>query len=82
VSPSPQDHPLDVAYRLEVVDRCRPGRESRPGGVLSVPPGQDRAAGAVTLALPQSRAVAVVPLASSPVAVAGTPLRTPGDDTC
>ena len=82
VTVSPQDHPLDVAYRLEVVDRCRPGRESRPGGILSVPPGQYRAAGAVTLALPQSRAVAVVPLTSSPVAVAGTPLRTPGDDTC
>ena len=82
VTVASHDRPLDVAFGLEVVDRCRPGRESRPGGVLSVPPGQDRAAAPVTLALPAGRALAVIPLTTSPVTVAGTPLRTPGDDAC
>ena len=80
VAPAPHDRPLDVAYGLEVVDRCRSGRESRPGGVLSVPPGQDRAVQTVSLPLPEGRALAVIPLTTSPVAVAGTPLRLPGDD--
>jgi len=77
---APKDAPLDVAYGLEVVDRCRPGRESRPGGVLSVPPGQDRAVQTVSLPLPEGRALAVIPISTSPVTVAGTPLRLPGDD--
>jgi hypothetical protein len=80
VAPAPQDRPLDVAFGLEVVDRCRPGRESRPGGVLSVPPGQDRAVQTVSLPLPEGRALAVIPLTTAPVTVAGTPLRLPGDD--
>jgi hypothetical protein len=80
VAPAPQGQPLAVAYRLEVVDRCRSGRESHPGGVLSVPPGQDRAVQTVSLPLPDGRALAVIPLTTSPVTVAGTPLRLPGDD--
>jgi len=80
VAPAPHDRPLDVAFGLEVVDRCRPGRESRPGGVLSVPPGQDRAVQTVSLPLPEGRALAVIPLTTAPVTVAGTPLRLPGDD--
>jgi hypothetical protein len=81
VAPAPRTGPLAVAYGLTVVDRCRPGlRVSRPGGVLSVPPGQDRAVQTVSLPLPEGRALAVIPLTTSPVTVAGTPLRLPGDD--
>jgi hypothetical protein len=80
VTVTPQTRPLDLPFSLEVFDRCRPGRESRPGGTLSILPGRDRAVQTVTLTLPEGRAVAVIPLTSSPVIVAGTPLRTPGDD--
>ena len=80
VTVRPQAAPLAVPFSLEVLDRCRPGRESRPGGTLAIPPGRDRAFQTVTVPLPEGRAVAVIPLTSSPVVVAGTPLRTPGDD--
>ena len=80
VTVTPQDRPLDVAFGLEMVDRCRSTHERRPGGVLSIPPGGDRAVQTVTLPLPDGRGLAVVPVTTSPVAVAGTPMRLPPDD--
>ena len=82
VTATPQNQPLAVAFNLVVVDRCQAAQNPGPGGVLTVPPGQDRAAVPVTLSLPAGKALAVIPLANSPVTVAGTPLRTPGDDAC
>jgi hypothetical protein len=79
----PQDRPLDVIWGLEVVDRCRSGRESRPGGVLSVPPGRNRAVTTVVVPLPPARSLAVIPVTRSPVTVAGTPIRPVADGgTC
>jgi hypothetical protein len=80
VTVAPQDRPLDVAFGLEVVDRCRSVHEPRPGGVLSIPPGRDRAVQTVALPLPDGLSVAVIPLTSSPVTVAGTPMRLSADD--
>jgi hypothetical protein len=81
VTVAPQDRPLDVAWGLEVFDRCRPdGRESRPGGVLSIPPGRDRAVQTVPLPLPAARSLAVIAVTSAPATVAGTPLRLSADD--
>jgi hypothetical protein len=77
---TPQDRPLDVPFGLEVVDRCRGTHEPRPGGVLSVPPKIERVAQTLTLAVPAGRAIAVVPVTSSPVRVAGTPMRLSPDD--
>jgi len=80
---TPQDRPLDVPFGLEVVDRCRGTHEPRPGGVLSVPPKIERVARTLTLPVPAGRAIAVVPVTSSPVRVAGTPMRLPpGDGPC
>jgi len=80
VTVTPQDRPLDVAFGLVVVDRCRSTRQPHPGGVLSVPPRGDRAVQTVALPVPDGRGLAVVPLTSSPVTVAGTPMRLPPDD--
>jgi hypothetical protein len=80
VTVTPQDGPLEVAYGLEVVDRCRGTHESRPGGVLSVPPKLDRVAQTLTMPVPAGRAMAVVPVTSAPVRVAGTPMRLAPDD--
>ena len=80
VTVTPRNQPLDVAFGLEVIDRCRSGREARPGGVLSIPSGRDRAVRTVTLSLPEGRSLAVIPVTRSPVTVAGTPMRLPGDD--
>jgi len=80
VTVAPQDGPLDVAYGLEVVDRCRGTHTPRPGGVLPVPPKIERVAQTLTLPVPDGRAMAVVPVTSSPVRVAGTPMRLAPDD--
>jgi len=80
VTVTPQDRPLDVVFGLEMVDRCRSTHERRPGGVLSIPPGGDRAVQTLTLPLPDGRGLAVVPVTTSPVTVAGTPMRLPPDD--
>jgi len=80
VTVTPQDGPLDVAYGLEVVDRCRGTHTPRPGGVLPVPPKIERVAQTLTLPVPAGRAMAVVPVTSSPVRVAGTPMRLAPDD--
>jgi len=77
---TPQDRPLDVPFGLEVVDRCRGTHDPRPGGVLSVPPNIDRVAQTLTLPVPAGRAMAVVPVTSAPVRVAGTPMRLAPDD--
>jgi hypothetical protein len=75
VTVTPRGGPLDVAFGLEFVDRCRSTREHRPGGKLSVPAGGDRAVQTVTLPLPPRPGLAVVPLSSTPATVAGTPMR-------
>ncbi|MDQ1515359.1 MAG: hypothetical protein QOE80_1189 [Actinomycetota bacterium] len=80
VTVTPQDQPLDIAWAFELVDRCRSGREPRPGGVLQVPPGRDRAVQTVTLPLPAGRSLVLIPVTSSPVLVAGTPMRLSPDN--
>jgi len=80
VTVTPQDRPLDVAFGLEMVDRCRSTHEHRPGGVLSIAPRGDRAVQTVTLPLPDARGLAVVPLTTAPVTMAGTAMRLPPDD--
>jgi hypothetical protein len=83
VTVTPADRPLDIPFTLEVVDRCRGTHETRPGGVLSVPPKLERVAQTVTLPIPAGPAMAVVPVTTSPVRVAGTPMRfTPDDRPC
>ncbi|HEV7534505.1 MAG TPA: hypothetical protein VGP90_02655, partial [Acidimicrobiia bacterium] len=75
VTVTPQDHPVDVAWAFELVDRCRSGREARPGGVLSIAPGKDRAVQTVAVPLPAGRSLALIPVTSAPVTVSGTPMR-------
>jgi hypothetical protein len=83
VAVQPQAKPLDVAWNFELVDRCGTLRESRPGGVLSVPAGQDRAIQTVAVALPAGGALTLVPVTTSPARVAGTPLPLfPADRPC
>ena len=78
-----QNTPLDVAWGVEIVDRCAGRRESRPGGVLSVPPGKDRAVGTASVALPAGRALALVPVTNSPARVAGVAMPLSARDaTC
>ena len=80
---APHDSPLDVAWRFELLDRCGSLREERPGGVLTVPPGRDRAVQTVAVALPAGQALTLVPVATAPARVAGTPLPVfPPDRTC
>ncbi|MCA1845915.1 MAG: hypothetical protein LC792_22545, partial [Actinobacteria bacterium] len=74
VAVQPQSTPLDVAWTFELFDRCASLREPRPGGVLSVPAGRDRAVQTVTVALPAGRALTLVPVTTAPARVAGTPM--------
>jgi len=74
VAVQPQTTPLEVAWNLELFDRCGSLHESRPGGVLSVPPGRDRAFQTVAVALPAGRALTLVPVTTAPARVAGSPM--------
>lgn len=76
VAVQPQSTPLEVAWNFELFDRCGTLRERlvRPGGVLSVPPGRDRAVQTVAVALPAGRALTLVPVTTAPARVAGTPM--------
>ena len=83
VAVTPQSSPMEVAWNFELLDRCGPLRETRPGGVLSVPPGRDRAVQTVTVALPPGQALTLIPVATAPVRVAGAPMPLyPPDRTC
>jgi hypothetical protein len=83
VAVQPQANPLDVAWNFELIDQCGTLREARPGGVLPVPPGRDRAVQTVAVALPAGRALTLVPVATSPARVAGTPMPMfPADRPC
>ncbi|MDQ3947076.1 MAG: hypothetical protein M3357_18340 [Actinomycetota bacterium] len=75
----PQPRPIQVAWGFEIIDRCRDSRERRPGGTVSLPPGRDRVMETFPLAIPPGRSVAVIPLTTEPVAVAGRPIRLHGD---
>lgn len=66
--------PLEITWNFELLDRCSPLREARPGGVLSVAPGSDRAVQTVTVELPAGRALTLIPVTTAPVRVAGTPM--------
>ena len=83
VAVAPHDVPIDVAWRFELLDRCGSLREERPGGVLTVPPGKDRAVQTVSVAVPAGSALTLVPVATAPARVAGTPMPLfPPDRTC
>ncbi|MEW6471807.1 MAG: hypothetical protein AB1679_06030 [Actinomycetota bacterium] len=83
VAAAPHDVPLDVHWRFELLDRCGAFREERPGGVLTVPPGHDRAVQTVSVAVPAGQALTLVPLSTAPALVAGTPMPLfPPDRTC
>jgi hypothetical protein len=74
VAVQPQGGPLEVAWNFELIDRCGSLREPRPGGVLTVPPGRDRAVQTVAVTLPAGRALTLVPVTNSPARVAGLPM--------
>ena len=75
----PRRQPVEVAWRFEIVDRCRSGaRRSEPGGSASIPAGQDRLVHTAGLALPPGRSLAVIPLVSTPARAAGPPMVVPG----
>jgi hypothetical protein len=76
----PQPRPVRVSWHLEIFDRCRQTRDRHPGGTATVPPGRDRVIETSSLAMPAGPALAVIPLTTHPVAVAGQPMRLPGDD--
>ena len=83
VAVQPQSTPLEVAWNFELLDRCGTLLEPRPGGVLTVPPGRDRAVQTVTTALPAGRALTLVPVTTSPARVAGMPMPLfPANRTC
>ena len=83
VAVTPQTSPLEVTWNFELLDRCGPLREPRPGGVLSVPPGSDRAVQTVSVVLPPGQALTLIPVTTAPVRVAGTPMPLyPPDRTC
>ena len=83
VAVAPQTTPLEVTWNFELLDRCGPLREPRPGGALQVPPGRDRAVQTVAVALPPGQALTLIPVATAPVRVAGTPMPLyPPDRTC
>jgi hypothetical protein len=83
VAVQPQSNPLEVAWNFELFDRCGSLREPRPGGVLTVPAGRDRAVQTVTAALPAGRALTLVPVTTSPARVAGMPMPLyPANRTC
>ena len=80
---TPQTSPLEVTWNFELLDRCGPLREARPGGVLSVAPGADRAVETVAVALPPGQALTLIPVTTAPVRVAGAPLPLyPPDRAC
>jgi hypothetical protein len=72
VAVQPQNAGQEVAWNFELFDRCGSLHETRPGGVLTVPAGHDRAAQTVAVALPAGRALALVPVTTAPARVAGT----------
>lgn len=83
VAVTPQANPLEVTWNFELLDRCGPLRETRPGGVLSVPPGSDRAVQTVSVAVPPGQALTLIPVTTAPVRVAGTAMPLyPPDRTC
>jgi hypothetical protein len=83
VAVTPQTSPMEVTWNFELLDRCGPLRETRPGGVLSVPPGSDRAVQTVAVALPPGQALTLIPVTTTPARVAGTPMPLyPPDRTC
>jgi hypothetical protein len=80
---TPQTSPLEVTWNFELLDRCGPLREARPGGVLSVAPGADRAVQTVAVALPPGQALTLIPVTTAPVRVAGAPMPLyPPDRAC
>jgi hypothetical protein len=79
ITVAPQPAPLDVAWAFTLVDRCGGRQEPRPGGVFSIPPGKDRAVETVAVPIPAGRGLTLVPVTSSPVKVAGTPLPLSAD---
>lgn len=83
VAVAPHDVPVDVAWRFELLDRCGTLREERPGGVLTVPPGKDRAVQTASVAIPAGRALTLVPVTTAPARVAGPAMPLfPPDRTC
>jgi hypothetical protein len=80
VTVRPQDQPLEIAWNLAVIDRCRSGRDSRPGGVMSIPPGRDRGVQTVAIEVPEGRSLALIPLTTAPVTVTGSPIKLSVDD--
>ena len=83
VAVAPQTSPLEVTWNFELLDRCGSLRESRPGGVLSIPPGSDRAVQTVALALPPGQALTLIPVTTAPVRIAGTAMPLfPPNRTC
>ena len=83
VAVTPQASPLEVTWNFELLDRCGSRREPRPGGVLSIPPGNDRAVQTVAVALPSGQALTLIPVTTAPVRVAGTPMPLfPANRTC
>jgi hypothetical protein len=76
----PQARPLLVTWHFDIFDRCRQSRERRPGGAVVVPPGRDRLIETSSVTMPPGPSLAVIPVTTDPVAVAGKPMRLPGDD--
>jgi len=74
VAVRPQSTPTEVAWSFELFDRCGSLHEPRPGGVLTVPAGQDRAIQTVSVSIPAGSALTLVPVTTGPVRVAGTPM--------
>jgi hypothetical protein len=80
VTVTPQDRPLDVTWGVQLFDRCGPTRETRPGGTLTVAPGQDRAVQTAAVPLPAARWLTIVPVTDAPTRVAGPALNLAPDD--
>jgi hypothetical protein len=83
VAVAAQPAPMDVAWNFELFDRCGTLHETRPGGVMSIPAGGERAVQTVAVALPAGKSLALVPVATTPVRVAGSPMPlSPSDRPC
>jgi hypothetical protein len=83
VAVAAQPAPMDVAWNFELFDRCGTLHETRPGGVMSIPAGGERAVQTVAVALPAGKSLALVPVATAPVRVAGSPMPlSPSDRPC
>jgi hypothetical protein len=63
-----------VTWSYRVVDRCTGATHTAPGGSVTVPAGEDRAAVVGVLGLPRLRAVAVVAVTGEPAAAASPPV--------